>query len=255
MHVSIHARVLPIYIHMYTCMYVHILMHIRDPMSDLDANVLIQVRTTVCVVDATKVSPSRIQGFHVMASCTKNSMETELRGMSNLDVDNKFRAKPAGSVMWPFGSPADEGGKANEGKMRSEGIHNASPLNSSGGYGEWSSGIWDCCASDAACKGLFCPFLLAGDIASAHGAPKDVPCAGSWFGACCCYALGVLTIYWGGTILQAGCLSAPTRVAIRRQHGIDGSAAADCCLHLFCSPCALIQVCTSHGALVFERGR
>lgn len=91
----------------------------------------------------------------------------------------------------------------------------------------WSSGLADCCEDSGTCLLVCC----VGPCIN-YGQNVDRVKGGGMFGPCllycCCPCLAC--IYAG-----------QTRGEIRAKYGLQESPCSDCCVHCFCSPCAVCQ--------------
>ncbi|KAL6893749.1 hypothetical protein ACP4OV_007847 [Aristida adscensionis] len=105
------------------------------------------------------------------------------------------------------------------------------PVGAPGGAATWSSGLFDCFADPGlCCLTWWCPCITFGRVAEIVDS-----------GSSSCGTSGAL---YALLMAVTGCqwiYSCTYRSKMRAQFGFPESACADCCVHLWCEPCALCQ--------------
>ncbi|KAJ7595362.1 PLAC8-domain-containing protein [Mycena floridula] len=108
------------------------------------------------------------------------------------------------------------------------------------GERDWSNGVCDCCDAPGTCLlAWFCPCIAYGKNKQRleHLAHRGHPHPSG--GSCCTGScmLHLLLNTCGAAVFLSCCNRGDTR----KRYGIKGGSCGDCCLSLWCGPCALTQ--------------
>ncbi|KAL6652615.1 hypothetical protein ACP70R_011540 [Stipagrostis hirtigluma subsp. patula] len=107
--------------------------------------------------------------------------------------------------------------------------------------GVWSTGLCDCADdADSCCLTFFCPCVTFGRIATIvdQGATWGWRRRRPWTNQACC-AMG--TVYALLAPELSFLCSCCYRSKLRTNYGLAAEPCVDCCVHLWCEPCALCQ--------------
>ncbi|XP_006651982.1 cell number regulator 10-like [Oryza brachyantha] len=97
----------------------------------------------------------------------------------------------------------------------------------------WSTGLFDCCDDcGVCCLTMVCPCITIGRVAEIVERGERT-----------CCAAGVLYVLLGfvSSCLCQCAYSCSYRGKMRAEFGLLDEPCDDCCVHLFCEPCALCQ--------------
>lgn len=96
--------------------------------------------------------------------------------------------------------------------------------------------LCDCCAEPGlCCAAMFCAPCVLGEVRSRRDGIND------WANSSCLMYCGLSVLAAATNIPFQACYGCNNRQKTRRKYGLIEQPCEDCCCHLFCVPCALVQ--------------